>query len=176
MHYPPYQEKGRVFPETSPGFSKITVGNIGGNISLNQKIGFTHFGPTTTKNNNIDTNLWKRRCCPPNSHSLFVFIFMFHPYLGQIFLWSAETSLALGHLIWQATHWPNFKARVVQKLTSQWNFLSQLGGSSQDLYTLENSHGTQKWRFGRWFPFSTGWCLGFMLIFGGVSGSYPPWN
>ena len=27
----------------------------------------------------------------------------------------------------------------------------------------------QKWRFGRWIPFSIGWCLGSMLIFQGVS-------
>ena len=27
-------------------------------------------------------------------------------------------------------------------------------------YTLEDSHGTQKWRFGRWFSFSIGWFLG----------------
>ena len=29
--------------------------------------------------------------------------------------------------------------------------------------------GTQKWRFGRWFSCSIGWCLGYMLIFRGIN-------
>ena len=35
-------------------------------------------------------------------------------------------------------------------------------------FTLENYHGTPKWRFGRWFSFSIGWLLGSMLIFHSV--------
>ncbi len=39
-------------------------------------------------------------------------------------------------------------------------------------------HGTQKWRFGRWFSFSIGWFLGSMVIFRGVSKifPYPHWR
>ena len=36
------------------------------------------------------------------------------------------------------------------------------------IYTAENWHGTQKWRFGRWVSFSIGWFLGSMLIFRGL--------
>ena len=35
-------------------------------------------------------------------------------------------------------------------------------------YTSENKHGTQKWRFWRWFSFSKRWFSGSMLIFWGV--------
>ena len=36
------------------------------------------------------------------------------------------------------------------------------------MYTLENQHRTQYWRFGRWFSFPNGWFLGSILIFRGV--------
>ena len=36
-------------------------------------------------------------------------------------------------------------------------------------YTLENQRGTQSWRFGIWFSFSTGWLLGEPCSFSGVS-------
>ena len=34
-------------------------------------------------------------------------------------------------------------------------------------------HGTQKWRFGRWFSFSNMWFSGSMLVFGGVLADIP---
>ena len=40
---------------------------------------------------------------------------------------------------------------------------------------LKNNMEPKKWRFGRWFSFSTGWFSGSMLVFGGVSEFFPIW-
>ena len=37
----------------------------------------------------------------------------------------------------------------------------------QNVDTLENEHGTQEWRFGRWHSLSIGWFLGSIFIFQG---------
>ena len=48
--------------------------------------------------------------------------------------------------------------------------LKFLGKTERILYTPENKHGIQKWRFWRWFSFSKRWFSGSMLI----SGVYTP--
>ena len=58
--------------------------------------------------------------------------------------------------------------------TAPWiDFAGGVDGNSHlthYMYTPENSHGTRKWRFGRWVSFSIGCFLDSMLIFTGVIG------
>lgn len=53
---------------------------------------------------------------------------------------------------------------TVQAGFSGSTFQRTKNSNSAVIYTLENEHGTQNWRLGRWFSFSKGWLSGSVSV------------